>query len=684
MKKTSPPKFLASLNLKYAILLTLLLATILFIIAFIGIQKSRSNMLEVMEKEGKALLESLVLASQNTISANLLIEDLSADKLLDVAKLVDRLDTDEKITEQKLSRIANLTGISRIDILDKDGEITQSTNPFERKIYQDTTSVVKKALNEFIKEKTEEVFFKIEEKDLFSEKEYGVIKRRSEVKGAVVAIAPSWYFRGFEEKVGIGYLIQKISQQAGIEYILLQSEEGIVFASKKVERMLRIEADPFLQRSLNQNISLSRITPFEDKRVLEVIKPFSSEEYPMGIFRLGLSLEGYDQMSENYTRQMIFFALILFILGIVLIGMLVVNQSYFVLNRSFKQIKTITGNVLEGMESGVVAIDQEKNIIIINRVAESIFSLKKENVLNKAYSEVFPEDVPLLGKTIKQKKIIRGKETEFRTFSGEDKFLMIGTSSIYDEEGKMSGAVSVIHDITELRRFEEEAKRAERLKALGSLAAGVAHEIRNPLNAISIATQRLKKEFVPTKDKDEYTSFTDTIIKEIKRLDLIINQFLSLAKAHKLNLVDTDLNSLLAEILRLIEMEAQVKNVRIEKSIKELPKIKIDKEEIKKALLNILLNGIQATPQDGRVFFESSFDEKRGEILIKVKDSGSGIPKENLSRIFQPYFTTKDKGTGLGLAIAYRIITDHKGKIEVQSEEGKGTTFTITLPLPPP
>lgn len=685
MRRSSPPKFLANLSLKYAILITLLLATILFFIAFFGIQKSKSNMLEVMEREGKALLESLILASKNTISANLLIEDLSADKLLDIAKLVDRLDTEGKITEQQLSKIANLTGVLRIDILDKDGKIVQSNNPFDKKIYEDTSGVVYSVLNEFINEETEEVFFKIEKEDILKEIRYGVIKRRSEKKGAILAVAPAWYFRGFEEKIGIGYFIQRISQEAGIEYILLQSEDGIVFASKKVERMLKIETDPFLQKSLNQNISFSRITPFEGRKILEVVKPFLSEKYPKGIFRLGLSLEGYNQVSESYTRQMIFFAIILFILGIVLIGIVVINQSYFVLDRSFKQIKTITGNVLEGMESGVVAVNQDGKIIIINRVAESIFSLKKEDVLNKDYLQVFPEDEPLLKKTLKQRKFVRGKEEEFKTFSGEEKFLIIGTSTIYDDEGQMGGAVSVIHDVTELKKFEEEAKRAERLKALGSLAAGVAHEIRNPLNAISIATQRLKKEFIPTKNEDEYTSFTNTILKEIKRLDLIINQFLSLAKAHKLNLAETDLNSLLNEILKLVEMEAQDKKVKIEKRIEKLPKIRVDKEELKKALLNILLNSVQATPKGGKVFFESFFDESKksegsfGEVLIKVKDSGPGIPKENLRRIFQPYFTTKEKGTGLGLAIAYRIIADHKGKIEVQSEEGKGTTFTIKL-----
>jgi len=681
MRKVFTPKFLANLRIRYVIILTLLLAFILFFIAFYGIERSKSNMLEVIGKEGEALMESLILASHNAIKANALVEDLAEQRLLDVALLVDRLDFEGKITDTKLLEISQNSDLFGIDILNEKGKVIKSSQPESQRIYQDETSLDFIPIQEVLKGEEDRIGFWVKGKDLLSEERYAVAYKRSKSAGAIVVIASVFYMQDFKKEIGIGYLIQRISQESGIEYIVLQSQQGIVFASKKVERMLKIENDPFLQESLKENKSNRRITPFEGRKVLEVVKPFVSEVFPSGIFRIGLSLEEYQKVSASYQKQMFFFAIILFFLGLVFIGLVIINQSYFILDKSYQQIKTLTGNMLEGMHSGVVAVDEEGKIIIINKVAESLFSIDRENIINRNYSAIFPKDECLLEKTLKSSKTVKGVETFFKTFSGEEKYLIIGTSIIYDEKGKMSGAVAVIHDITELKKLEEEAKRAERLSALGSLAAGVAHEVRNPLNAISITAQRLSKEFVPRENEKEYVSFTQTILKEIKRLDQIINQFLSLAKAHKLNLLKTDINLFLSEIINLVEIEAKGKKVEIKREIKKLPNIKIDKEEMKKAILNIALNGVQATPLEGKLVFESNVDEINRELIIKIKDTGTGIPKENLSKIFQPYFTTKEKGTGLGLAIAYRIISDHKGKIEVESEVEKGTIFTIRLPI---
>jgi two-component system sensor histidine kinase HydH len=675
------PKFFANLRIRYAIIITLLLAAILFFIAFFGIQRSKSNMLRVMEKQGTALLESLILSSRNAIKANSLVEELVGERLLNVAVIVDRLEREKEITDSKLSEIARESDLWRIDIFDQMKRLVKSSNPQDKRIYQDTAQVPFSMIDLVLKEEQDQIAFEISGEGAFPENRYAVAIRRTQSEGVIVAIASAAYMESFKKEIGIGYLIQKISQQAGIEYIVLQSKEGIVFASKKVERMLKIESDPFLQESLEKNIASSRIFPFEGREVFEVVKPFTSEEFPSGIFRLGMSLESYHEVSQRYQLQMIILALVMFLLGLLFIGIVVVNQSYFVLDRSYKQIKTLTGNVLESMHSAVISVDEEGKIIIFNSLAESLFSMKKEGVINKNYDSIFPEDEPLLKKALEHKRTFSGVEREFRTFAGKDKYLIISTSTISDEKGKLSGAVAVIHDITELKKYEEEAKRTERLTALGTLAAGVAHEVRNPLNAIAITAQRLKNEFVPQMDVEEYKSFTQTILSEIKRMDQIINQFLSLAKAQKLNLVKTDINQFLNEIINLVEIEAKNKGIEIAKKMERLSEIEIDKDEMKKALLNILRNGVEVTPSGEKMWIEAKGQKSENEIHIKIRDSGPGIPKENVSKIFQPYFTTKQKGAGLGLAIAYRIVSDHRGKIEVQSQEGKGTTFIIKLPL---
>jgi len=674
-------KFLTNIRLRYVVIITLLLALILFLTALFGIQKSKSNMLKVMEKEGMALLESLILASQNTVRANALVEELVGERLRDIANLVNQMEKDGQVSNSKLESMVKKSNLSRIDILDQEMNLIYSSHHLDKDIYQDSTTSVIPSVTSILEGEEEEVAFGIEAKTLLAEKSYAAAVKRSKAKGIVVVVASASYLESFKEEIGIGYLIQKISQQGGVDYIVLQSMEGIVLASKKVGRLLKIEEDPFLQNALTEEVPKSRITFFEGEEVLEVVKPFESEEIPSGIFRMGFSLEGYKKVASTYQKQMIFFSIILFFLGLLFIGIVIINQNYFILDKSYREIKTLTGNVLEAMHSAVVAVDEEGKIVMLNRLAEDLFGISRDHAINHDYNSIFPDDPCLLKHTIEKKRITRDVETEFRTISGEEKILIIGTSCLFDEEKKFKGAVALIHDITELKKYEEEAKRAERLSAMGNLAAGVAHEIRNPLNAISITAQRLKSEFVPQKDQEEYASFTRIILDEIKRLDNIINQFLSLAKTQKLNLVSTDMSKFLNEVVHLAEIEANQKVIQVTREIDNLPEIRIDPEELKKALLNIMLNGIQATPSRGKLSVRSYLNGLQRNIIITIKDSGAGIPKEKLSKIFQPYFSTKEKGTGLGLSLAYRIISDHKGKIEVKSEVGKGTIFTIKLPI---
>jgi two-component system sensor histidine kinase HydH len=674
-------RFLANIRLRYAVIITLLLALILILIALLGIRQNKSDMLSVMQREGEALLESLIMSSQNTVRANALVEELVGERLRDIASLVDQMDKDGLVSDSRLESLVKQSNLSRIDILDSEMNLKFSSHRTDKEMYEDTSTLVIPSVTSILEGQEEEATFGIEAKTLLAEKSYAAAVKRSKTEGAIVVVASASYLENFKKEIGIGYLIRKIGEESSVDYIVLQAPEGIVLASRQVGRMLKIDEDPFLQSALEEETAKSRITQFQEKEVLEVVNSFQSEQIPSGIFRLGLSLEEYKEVSSAYQRQMIFFSVILFFLGLLIIGIIIVNQNYFVLQRSYKEIKTLTGNILESMHSAVVAVNEEGKILILNPLAEDFFGISKDHALGRDYGAIFPDDPCLLKQALEEKRTTRDVETTYRTGSGEEKTLILATSCLFDEEMKFKGAVSVIHDITELKKYEEEAKRAERLSALGNLAASVAHEIRNPLNAISITVHRLKSEFVPQKDRDEYISFIKLILDEIKRLDNIINQFLSLAKAQKPNLVPTVMNTFLNQVVDLTKIEAGQKGIEVRTSIGKLPEVRIDREEMKKALLNIMLNAIQATDSNGRLEIRSHITDHSRMVIIEIEDSGKGIPQEKLSRIFQPYFSTKEKGTGLGLSIAYRIISDHKGKIEVKSEEGKGTIFTIKLPV---
>ena len=234
--------------------------------------------------------------------------------------------------------------------------------------------------------------------------------------------------------------------------------------------------------------------------------------------------------------------------------------------------------------------------------------------------------------------------------------------------------------LRELRGLEAEMARRERLAALGDVAAAFAHEVRNPLNAVSIGLQRLRAEFAPA-PADEYARFVDLIQGEVTRLNAIVEEFLTLARPLPLATGPVAIDALLAELAALVEGQARAASVTIRVSVPgPAPMIVADRGHLKQVLLNLVLNAVQATGPGGLVTIEAH--ATRDLVELVVADTGPGIPAETLSRIFDPYFTTKAGGLGLGLTIARRIVEAHGGSLTVESSPGRGARFRVRLPVP--
>ncbi|MBW2184338.1 MAG: GAF domain-containing protein [Deltaproteobacteria bacterium] len=236
----------------------------------------------------------------------------------------------------------------------------------------------------------------------------------------------------------------------------------------------------------------------------------------------------------------------------------------------------------------------------------------------------------------------------------------------------------------DISRAKVQIQRADRLASLGTLTAGLAHEIRNPLVAIKTFTQLLPERF----DDDEFRDhFLHVTAGEVDRISSLVNELLEFARPSQPNLNKEDLNQIMEKMLLLVASASHEKNLEIVRDFHQsLPPVVLDKEQIKQVFLNILLNAIDATSENGTITVETKLVNKNGyqdAVKIMVRDTGEGIPKEDLERIFTPFFTTKHQGNGLGLAISHQIVQEHHGSIEVESEESKGTTFCVTLSVNP-
>ena len=251
-------------------------------------------------------------------------------------------------------------------------------------------------------------------------------------------------------------------------------------------------------------------------------------------------------------------------------------------------------------------------------------------------------------------------------------------SSLKGEDGTVWGTIILCRDLTEVQSLKRELETSRRLASLGRLAAGVAHEIRNPLSSIKGFATYFKERY---KDNPDDQKTSEIMIKEVDRLNRVITQLLEFARPPVIQKKPASLQSLIQHSLKMIERQASAKKIQILSHLpSEMKEIDLDPDGINQVLLNLYLNAIEAMEQGGTLSVSLSREESSPWVKIIVSDTGTGISKEDLEHIFDPYFTTKQTGTGLGLAIVHKIIEAHRGEVKAESELGRGTMVSVLLP----
>ncbi len=627
-------------------LLAIILLIILGIFLTLSIFNSRRIMMDLIKEEARSFLSVVASTQENSIFAEGTYEDEIIEKLINICNYLETVSLNKRDLE-KLKQSFNINSISITNAKTQESIIT-SGYPLR--------------ISDSILEGQERIFF---EYFNVGSKKFMSFHYRTLDKIFQIELSAEEIQR-FRQEFGINKIMNQISMNPMVKYLVLQDEKGIIFATPNIQTITRIDDDSTLIVVLQRNIEESRITEFENENILELIRPFTVEGQPLGLFRIGISLDSYHHHIRSTENQLIILFVILFGAGFVLFFLFMKYQSYV-------DLKEIFDKTLGAVEDAVLTVNNKGTITGINKTFSSMSSFEEKRLLNHNYFLLFEHDPFDVNKVLKERakivneKLIFGKNVQYSTYP------------LLDEKNRVSGVISVLRDVTKLREFEKEREESARLKFLGNLVANFAHEIKNPLNGLSIATQRLIKEF--PSDNKEYTRLTTIVNKEIDSLNKILNDFLSLARPRMKEKKEFELSFLIENTVNLIREQAQAKQIILKENVNKDIKIFGNQEDFKRAILNILLNAIEAlsniSERQRELHIELTRENK--EIILQISDNGVGMDKEEIDKIFTPYFTTKKGGTGLGLYIAQNILKEHKAKITIESKKGTGTSFRIVL-----
>lgn len=515
---------------------------------------------------------------------------------------------------------------------------------------------------------------------------------------------------------GIEYLQMLIEQAAkdpDVEWVGLINSDGMIVAHSEpakiglrllmgkelhtVRTVIRSGEPLSFKRELPDGRTIFEIwkpfTPFPDQlaeseiaakhtRIGQELLDLFDRELKQVLF-LGLKMDRFKEIRRQEIVFAVFMGAVLFIVGSASVYFVFVVQNAYLVRRTLDEMRTYTRNVLESMANGLITVDRSLRVATYNPNALEILRKTKDELDGKLISEILPVEDEIK-KVLSEPDSILEKEVKMNGEGKGKSFLALTVSPLKDQESSTPrGAVVILRDMTMIRELEQKVIVSEKFAALGRLSAGVAHEIRNPLNSIRGFIQYFQKKL--SLEPEDYR-YTELMLTEVDRLNRVISKLLAYSKPREPRLTIRSAEEIVDHCVRVVEREAREAGVDVvvESAESDLPLVLVDSDQMTQVFLNILINAIEASQSGGNVSVRLMTDS-RGRVQVVTEDTGEGIPRENIDKLFDPFFSTKKKGTGLGLAIVKSIIEGHCGEIEVEPNPGQGTRFIVILnPYEPP
>jgi len=652
----------------------------MIISSYFELRQSREEIFHLLKEQSKSLIETISLSSINTLNSGVELEDMITERLLNNASLIKSLDSLNLLSRKKLIEISDQNDLYRINIFDRNGNRVLSNRiPEEGHLHGPEKVNRYEEVGPILEGETEELIIGLKDAEYVDEKRFAVAVSRAKNKGgAIVLNLNAADFIEFRKKIGIGKIIQDISDNEGLVYLILQDSIGILAAGQGVNEAAPVEGDKFLGEAFNSDLTFSRVNEFKDEDVYEVVKRLKYDDEIIGIFRLGLSLNEVKLVEERMLRRLIIISLVLAAISVVVLSIVFTNQNLKSVSNEYSKFKSLTWSVFQNMDEAVIVVNKNKEIALFNIAAEKLFQKPGSKVIGKNLNDISSANFAFLNELLAGANSDSVFEERAVEISGKPYSIILSFTKNYDESGVPQNYIIVIKDITSIKQLQEQSRRNEKLTAMGELASGVAHEIRNPINVIGMVAQRLLKEFNPDENREEYLSITSLLKDEVTRINKIITQFLQFAKPLSVSNEEVKTGDFIEGIFRSFIGQANQKKINFRIDNAGDYAVNTDPDLLKQVLLNIVQNSFDAVEENGEVSLNCRKTDRK--IIIEVKDNGKGIPEEVQSKIFDLYFSTKKEGNGLGLSISQKIVNQLGGRLSFTSRRDEGTTFTIELP----
>ncbi|MDD4701317.1 MAG: ATP-binding protein [Desulfovibrio sp.] len=406
-----------------------------------------------------------------------------------------------------------------------------------------------------------------------------------------------------------------------------------------------------------------------------------------GVVVVGLDLKPFEAALAADLRYNVMSALLVAALGLAGFVSLFWAHNYRRSRRMLRDSRAMASEVVANLPLGLLTSDPSGRVAMVNETALGMFELDRATAVHAPLT-----GLPGLDWTALVAELAGGRKVLERecvlTTGRTGAVISLSAAAMSNQDGVFLGNVFILRDITDVKRLQADAQRNDRLSALGHLAAGVAHEVRNPLSTIKGVALYIAKRMLPGGREEEAAQ---RMIDEVDRLDRVVSELLEFARPGAISTADADLGEIISRALRLAEADVRARNIQVSLDVAPgLPLVRVNTERLTQALLNLFLNAVQAMGAEGRLRVGARLSPDGQTFTITVGDNGPGISRDIQAAIFTPYFTTKPSGTGLGLAIVYQIVEGHGGNVSVNSSPGQGTEFILVFPVrgkdetPPP